>query len=86
MMIWFFAEIGVKYSKVKIDEVYMLQHFENMFETGNFEERVEIGKCNKRISTHFFYYDNVTSEIIKCLSFHGHTSQLEEVLGNTTSR
>lgn len=85
LCLWF-VELGVKYSKVKIDEVFVLQHFENMFESGNFEERMEISNCNKKMRTNFFHYDNITFENLKCLSFHGHVSQLEQILENTTSR
>lgn len=82
----FVLVIGPKYSRIKIEEVYVLQHFEDMFESGNFEDRMAISDCLQEIKTNFFFYDNVTSDNIKCLSFHGYTSQLINVIDNTTAR
>lgn len=69
-----------------IDDVYVLQHFEDMFETGNFEERMEIDKCHNVHVANFFFYSNFTSNNIKCLSFHGHASQLVDILHNSSAK
>lgn len=56
-----------------------------MFETGNFEERMSIEDCEKEIATSFFYYDNITSNNIRCLSFHGHVANLKKILKTSKS-
>lgn len=71
---------------VLIDEVYVLQHFEDMFKTGNFEDRLAIEDCQTEIQTNFFYYNNITSKNMRCLSFHGHTSLLTKILESTEAR
>lgn len=82
----FFTELPRKYTKAIIDEVYVLQHFSDMFETGNFEDRMAVEICQNPIHTSFFHYENVTSSNIKCLSFHGHATQLSELLEKSSSR
>lgn len=71
---------------VVIDEVYVLQHFEDMFKTGNFEERLAVDNCQNEIETNFFFYKNVTSKNMRCLSFHGHTSLLTRILETSKAR
>lgn len=71
---------------VFIDEVYVLQHFEDMFKTGNFEDRLAVEDCQNEMQTNFFFYDNLTSNHMHCLSFHGHTSLLTRVLETTNAR
>lgn len=73
------SEYPNKYSKVIIDEVYTLQHFEDMFETGNFDDRIEINECQKKYEHLFFFYDNITSKSYNCLSYHGPVSKLKEL-------
>lgn len=75
-----------KYTKLIIDDIYILQHFEDMFETGNFEERWKIEKCLQPPKLRFFYYTNITSNNVKCLSFHGPATKLSEVLAQTQAR
>ncbi|KAF5299583.1 hypothetical protein FQR65_LT09388, partial [Abscondita terminalis] len=82
----FFKEIGPKYSKLKLQDVYILQHFKDMFETGKFDDKMEIQKCNKPIRTNFYYYNNVTSDNIKCLSFHGPVQLLQKILKITKAQ
>lgn len=69
--------------KVVIDEVYVLQHFEDMFETGNFEDKMSIEDCQTKIQTNFFYYNNITAHRMNCLSFHGPASLLAGILETT---
>lgn len=69
-----------------MDEVYVLQHFEDMFETGNFEERMQIDTCHNEHNPTFFFFSNITSNNIKCLSFHGHTSQLVNILHSSSAK
>lgn len=78
--------VKAKNGMVIVDEVYVLQHFEDMFKTGNFEDRLAVEDCQNEIQTNFFYFDNVTSENMYCLSFHGHTSLLTKILETTSAR
>lgn len=75
-----------KNGKVLIDEVYVLQHFQDMFKTGNFEDRLAIEDCQNEIQTNFFFYNNLTSKSIRCLSFHGHTTLLSKILKATRAK
>ncbi|KAH1007647.1 hypothetical protein HUJ04_004855 [Dendroctonus ponderosae] len=75
-----------KYTKCILDEVYVLQHFEDMFESGNFEEKWLIEKCQKPPKMKFFYYANITASNIKCLSFHGPATKLAELFKLEKSR
>lgn len=70
-----------------IDKVYVLQHFEDTFTTGNFEDRLKIEPCQNRFlykkdekknifKGYFWGYSNITAKEAQCLSFHGHASQL----------
>lgn len=85
-MIFKFIDHDVLYKKVELDDVYILQHFKDMFENGNFEEKMSIENCDEPIQTNFFYYENITSSNIQCLSFHGFASQLTEILKKSTAR
>lgn len=82
----FFQETKVRFKKVKIEEVYVLQHFPDMFETNKFEDKMSVGECNVRPDTKFFHYKNLTSDNIQCLSFHGFTSQLEIIIEESSAR
>ncbi|VEN54367.1 unnamed protein product [Callosobruchus maculatus] len=73
------------YSRVTIDEVYTLQHFEDMFETGNFEDRMQIDKCRKKQNISFFFYNNITANNYHCLSYHGPVTKLVQLFLNTTA-
>lgn len=64
----------------------MLKHFDDMFETGNFEERMAVTDCKSNDKVNFFHYTNLTSDNVKCLSFHGHTSQLKDLLLKSKAR
>ncbi|KAI4467185.1 gdp-fucose protein o-fucosyltransferase 2 [Holotrichia oblita] len=85
-MYQFFDDYDVTYKKIEIDDVYILQHYQDMFETGKFEEKMSIEDCNEPIRVNYFYYNNITSNNVRCLSFHGYTSQLTSVLKNSTAR
>lgn len=69
-----------------IDDVYTLQHFEDMFQTGNFEDRMKIEKCQKKNDVTFFFFDNITSNNYHCLSYHGPATKLTNLFLNTTAR
>ncbi|XP_066152353.1 GDP-fucose protein O-fucosyltransferase 2 isoform X2 [Euwallacea fornicatus] len=75
-----------KYTKCIIDKVYVLQHFEEMFKSGNFEDKWEIGKCQKLPKLRFFYYTNITSYNVQCLSFNGPSTKLIEVFKQDRAR
>ncbi|XP_076268681.1 O-fucosyltransferase 2 isoform X2 [Rhynchophorus ferrugineus] len=75
-----------KYTKLLLDRVYILQHFEDMFETGNFEEKWKVEKCQKAPKSRYFYYSNITSNNVKCISFHGPATKLSEVFKKTNAR
>lgn len=81
-----FLVVKNKYSKIKIDEVYILQHFEDMFETGNFEDRMSIENCHEEPNPMFYYCDNMTSINIQCLSYHGPATKLTELLAKSQAR
>ncbi|XP_056633675.1 GDP-fucose protein O-fucosyltransferase 2 isoform X1 [Diorhabda sublineata] len=82
----FFHSYPYKFSKITIDEVYNLQHFENMFETGDFRDRMEISPCRNKNDNNYFFYKNVSSANVKCLSYHGPATKLIELLRNTTAK
>lgn len=79
------SDLNNLYSEVNIEETYVLQHFKDMFETGNFEERMAIEDCQDKIKKSFFN-NRLISSNVKCLSFHGHVSQLTEILEKSTSK
>lgn len=76
----FFATLPPTYSKVRIDEVYVLHQALDVFETGDFSDRFEEVKCEKRPKSNFFFYGNLTANSFKCISAHGSTSLLQKVL------
>lgn len=69
-----------------IDETYVLQNFETMFETGVFEDKIAIELCSQMPLVNFYEYSNLTSSNIKCLSFHGPAAQLANILKNSSAR
>lgn len=69
-----------------IDETYVLQNFEFMFETGKFEDKIAVEPCNEMPLINFYEYSNLTSNNIKCLSFHGPAAQLSKILSNSSAR
>nr|XP_022901454.1 GDP-fucose protein O-fucosyltransferase 2 [Onthophagus taurus] len=73
-------------NKVLIDEVYILQHYEDMFQSGKFIEKMSIEKCNEPVDPNYFYYKNITSNNVKCLSFHGFTDQLTNLFETSSSK
>ncbi|KAF5280131.1 hypothetical protein FQA39_LY18133 [Lamprigera yunnana] len=78
--------MGPQYANLNIDNVYILQHYEDMFKTGQFEDKMEFQKCNKPIRTNFYHYNNITSSNIKCLSFHGHAKDLEYIFKQSAAQ
>nr|CAI5848335.1 unnamed protein product [Callosobruchus analis] len=84
-MYQFFDEHPNKYSRVTVDEVYTLQHFEDMFETGNFEDKMQIERCKKKQHLSFFFYNNITTNNHHCLSYHGPATKLAHLFLNTTA-
>lgn len=78
--------MGPKNSKVVIDDVYILQNFEEMFKTGKFEDKMEVRKCKQDVEPNFYFYRNFSSDNIKCLSFHGHATQLSDILVKTKAK
>ncbi|RZC35369.1 GDP-fucose protein O-fucosyltransferase 2, partial [Asbolus verrucosus] len=81
----FFHAINRTYNIV-IDEVYILQHFEDMFETGNFEDRMKLEKCTKNYQINYFFYKNITSHNVKCLSYHGPATKLSKLLEKSPAK
>lgn len=67
---------------VEIGEVYMLQQFEAMFESGVFVDKFEETACSRSDNDnyHFLEYYNITEKTITCLNFQGSASLLVEVL------
>ncbi|EFA07652.2 GDP-fucose protein O-fucosyltransferase 2 [Tribolium castaneum] len=81
----FFDAINQTYG-VKIDEVYVLQHFKDMFETGNFKDRMQIEQCAQKYQINYFFYKNVTSNNVKCLSYHGPATKLSQLLLKSSAK
>lgn len=75
-----------KYTKCVIDRVYILQHYDDMFESGKFEEKWNVDKCSKPPKLRFFYYSNITSYNVQCVSFHGPATKLAELLKQDQSK
>lgn len=67
---------------VEIGEVYVLQQYEAMFESGIFIDKYEETSCtrNEYDNYHFFEYYNITEKTITCLNFQGSASLLINVL------
>lgn len=88
----FLQEIG----SATLDRVYILQHYADAFKSGKWEEKFEVEPCHEtnkysRIKEgnyrgSFWGYKNITAKRVDCLSFHGHASQLKEVLRDTDAR
>ena len=80
----FFEKIKRKTRKkiVTLSEVYRLQHFENMFESGVFVDKFEETACRKSEYDNFHYFDyhNITEHSITCLNFQGSATLLINVL------
>lgn len=66
----------------EIGEVYKLQHFEAMFESGVFVDKFEETACarNDYDNYHYLEYYNITEKTITCLNFQGSASLLVKVL------
>jgi peptide-O-fucosyltransferase len=67
---------------VNIDEVYRLQHFESMMESGVFTDKYEEIACprNHHENNHYLEYFNITEKTITCLNFQGSSTLLIDVL------
>ncbi|KAJ9598239.1 hypothetical protein L9F63_011060 [Diploptera punctata] len=88
----FLQEIGTS----SLDLVYILQHYADAFESGKWEEKFEVEPCHEDNKyTHvnvgnyrgpFWGYTNITAKQVECLSFHGHASQLQEVIKDLDAR
>lgn len=57
-----------------------------MFKSGVFKDKYALESCNKPMHISYFYYSNVTSNNISCLSFHGPTSQLIQMLKDSSAK
>lgn len=82
---WEFFEVIVKLTGqrfVNIDEVYRLQHFESMMESGMFIDKYEEIACprNNHENNHYLEYFNITENTITCLNFQGSSLLLIDVL------
>ncbi|EZA49132.1 hypothetical protein DMN91_005200 [Ooceraea biroi] len=73
--------------EIELDCVYILQHDQEMFKTGKFEDKNEVVDCARdslryyKLEQHsyagpFWDYRNVTARDVKCLKFHGTASDL----------
>ncbi|XP_068984190.1 GDP-fucose protein O-fucosyltransferase 2 isoform X1 [Bombus flavifrons] len=87
----FLQEYPSENNKTHLDVVYILQNDEEMFRTGKFEDKNEIIECDdKSLQFHkvesekyigyFWGYHNITSKVVKCIKFHGMTSDLKQNL------
>lgn len=57
-----------------------------MFETGNFEDKINITKCHKKYKHTFFFYDNITSTSYQCVEFHGAVTKLKDLFISTEAK
>lgn len=73
---------------IEISEVYVLQQFEAMFESGVFVDKFEETACSRTDldNYHFLEYYNITEKTITCLNFQGSASLLIEVLEEYKSK
>lgn len=80
----FFEVVRQQHGKqlIEISEVYSLQHFEAMFESGVFVDKFEETACTRTDNDnyHFLEYYNITENTITCLNFQGSASLLVNVL------
>lgn len=58
----------------------MLKNDEEMFRSGNFEDKNQLVDCDTEYPNRYWGYSNVTAGEIKCLIFHGTASGLEQNL------
>lgn len=67
---------------LEINEVYKLQHFENMFENGVFVDKFEEAACTRHDydNYHYMEYYNITENNINCISFQGSVMLLKDIL------
>ncbi|XP_067003331.1 GDP-fucose protein O-fucosyltransferase 2 [Anabrus simplex] len=85
-----------EHKSTEIDEVYVLQHYKDDWESGKWEEKYGIEPCNEKLpysatpdgsyTGRFWGYNNFTAKQVRCLSFHGHVSQLKGLLKKTKAR
>lgn len=90
----FFARI--KNGGPAIDEVYVLQHYKDMWEEGReWQDRWDIETCidnvpytniGKASKGPFWSYNNITAKKVSCVSFQGHTSLLAKLLKQSTAK
>jgi peptide-O-fucosyltransferase len=71
---WEFFDVLLKITGrpfLEIDEVYKLQHFEAMFESGVFIDKFEETACsrNEYDNYHYLEYYNISEKTITCLNF-----------------
>lgn len=81
---WEFFDILIREGQqiVELGEVYVLQQYEAMFESGIFIDKYEETSCsrNEYGNYHFFEFFNITEKTITCLNFQGSASLLINVL------
>ncbi|XP_069692474.1 GDP-fucose protein O-fucosyltransferase 2 [Periplaneta americana] len=85
-----------EYGNLTLDVVYVLQHYEDMWKSGKWEDKFSIEPCNEEIYYSklssgkfrgwFWGYSNITASEVQCLSFHGHVSLLRGVVQNLSAR
>lgn len=81
---------NVSKGKATIEEVYVLQHYKDMWDEGReWKDRWDVERCadsipytkvGKVFKGPFWTYDNVTAQKVACLSFQGHASLLKDLL------
>ncbi|KAK9890965.1 hypothetical protein WA026_013303 [Henosepilachna vigintioctopunctata] len=76
----FFQEQSNGLHEILIDEVYVMQNWEEMMTTGYFVNKWQVVECEEEDEISYFYYTNVTSNNVKCLKFHGPSTYLTELL------
>ncbi|XP_012226759.1 GDP-fucose protein O-fucosyltransferase 2 [Linepithema humile] len=93
----FMEEYSFGSKKIQLDCLYVLQNDEEMFRTGRFEDKNEVVDCNHdslryyKLEQHlytgpFWGYHNITTQDVKCITFHGMASDLYQNLKPTQYR
>lgn len=63
-----------------------MKNWDEMMQSGNFVNKLEVGKCDHEEPISYFYYTNITSKNIKCLRFHGPSTLLTEILTTSSAK
>lgn len=69
-----------------IEQTYTLENFDEMFETGFFENKYEKRQCKRHYKLDFFGFSNITTNSKQCLAFQGHVDMFKSIFQNYAHR